>query len=186
MQAASIFNYRTLLSEDDAQAFKDALRQSMAFDLDQWLSTYGASLGTPTAIVDPLTNTLTSIAMTYSNPYQDPVDEPIYYTRLDLGAYLSCCLRYLTADDITSLDTLCAWFQAKHGLYFTPAKLAMSVVSPDPIRVDRQLIQVSVVDGNYVWVGQVTLYVVAADHLALRAYPGLAKGLQWSDVLPTP
>lgn len=176
-------NYQGLLGLPSSTAFTKAIQQAIGVDLTYWESYYGVTLGTPEDNPSSDDPHATWVPVVYTNPCQDPDDEPLSYTRLNLGEYLDCCLRYLTADDIASSTTLCAWLLAKHGLYFDPADLTLGTITADPDRSDRQTIVATVAAGNYVWYGTVTLYVVASHHLALYAYPGTAKGLQWSDVL---
>lgn len=176
-------NYQSLLDQPSQAAFIAAIDQALGMDLAYWQSYYGVTLNAPTvdaSIDDPHA---ALVALTYANPFQDPENEPLSYLRLDLGEYLECCQRYLTADHVTDATALCAWFQSALGLYFDPTGLTLGSVTPDPDRTDRSTITVTVADGNYVWFGTATLYVVAANHLALYAYPGTAKGLIWPDVM---
>ena len=176
-------DYQPLLKQTDLLAFKGALNQVLAIDIDHWLSMNFATIGTPApadwSTDDPL---LTAVPVKYSNPYQDPIAEPMAYRRLELGAYMDCCLRYLKQSDIATVDALCAWFMSVHGLYFADTAISFTA-SIDPKDSAQTLVTVTVTDGNYVWVGNVILYQVADNSLRLLAYPGVARGLQWADVL---
>lgn len=182
--ATLTLHYKGLLGLPPAQAFAGAVSQALGgLDLTYWETYYGVILGTPSANAASSDPHDALCPVTYTNPCQDPDDEPLAYARLDLGEYLTCCQRYLTAADIASPTTLAAWFMTTHGIYFDPTALTIGTPTADPNRSDRQVVAITVADGNYVWYGTVTLYVVDSTHLAFHAYPGTAKGLQWSDVL---
>lgn len=177
-------NYQGLLALPSAQAFAGAVSQALGgLDLTYWETYYGVSLGIPTADGSSVDPHDTLCPVIYTNPCQDPSNEPLAYSRLNLGEYMACCQRYLTSDDIATSGTLANWFISKHGVYFDQPDLSIAAPAVDPERDDRQQVVITVADGNYVWYGQATLYLVDSTHLALLAYPGTAKGLQWSDVL---
>lgn len=175
-------DYSTLLDTDDLSAFQAAMSTFLAADFVNLLKQTQCTLGLPVAssVSYPL---LTEVPLVSSSPRQAQ-PESIGYTRLNLGNYLDCCLRYISLNDAGSPETVANWLQFKHHLWFDPAKLTLGPLTADPAgRNDRQLMTVAVAATNYLWAGTATLYVVAADHIALQAYPGVAKGLLQSDVM---
>lgn len=177
-------NYKGLLTLPSMQAFTGAVSQALgSVDLTYWETYYGVTLGVPVADAASTDPHATLCPITYTDPSQDPANEPLSYRRLNLGEYMDCCSRFVTAADLLDTSTLAAWFVAKHGVYFDPADLTIAPAVADPTFADRQAVAVTVAGSNYVWYGQATLYLVDSTHLALRAYPRVAKGLQWSDAL---
>jgi hypothetical protein len=174
-------DYTSLLALPDSEAFTNALSTTLAVDFTQLLSNLSVTMGLPT-VPDSTQPQLTDVPLTSTNPAQTQ-PESIEYVRLNLGQYMDCCQRYISQANAASAATVAAWLQSAHGLWFDPTKLTLSAITSDPTRTDRQLMTVSVDPTNYVWVGSVTLYVVAANHLALLARPGVAKGLIQADVM---
>lgn len=177
-------NYQGLLGLPSPQAFTQAMAQATGIDLAYWEGYYGVSIGVPAQDPSQPTDlTATLVPVAYSDPTQDPDNEPLSYRRLVLGDYLACCQRFLTPTDAASPTALSAWLAATHGLYFAPTDLVLGTVVVDPALPDRLDLTVTVAPGNYVWTGAATLFIVTPNHLARLAYPGVAKGLIWSDVL---
>jgi hypothetical protein len=174
-------DYSSLLALPDNEAFTNAMSTTLAVDFTNLLSQLSVTMGLPTT-PDSTQPQLTDVPLTSTNPAQTQ-PESIEYMRLDLGQYMDCCQRYISQANAASATTVAAWMQSEHGLWFDPTTLTLGTITQDPTRSDRTLMTVSVATTNYVWVGTVTLYVVAANHLALLAYPGVAKGLIQADVM---
>jgi hypothetical protein len=175
-------DYSTLLDMPDLSAFQNAMSMVLVTDFVNLLKQTQCTMGLPVAAstTDPL---FTEVPLVSSSPLQAQ-PENIGYERLDFGAYLECCLRYISLNDAESQPNVANWLQFKHNLWFDPSKLSLGPLTTDPSgRTDRQLKTVSVAPTNYLWTGTATLYVVAANHIALLAYPGVARGLIQSDVM---
>lgn len=175
-------DYSTLLDMDDLSAFQNAMSMVLTTDFPNLLKQTRCTLGLPIAssLTDPLA---TSVPLLSTSPRQAQ-PESIAYARLDLGAYMECCLRYLSVNDAESPTNVANWLQFKHHLWFDPAKLVLGPLTTDPSgRSDRQLMTVATAATNYLWTGVATLYVVPANHLAIQATPGVARGLQQPDVM---
>lgn len=178
----AMLDYSALLDESDLTAFQNAMSTVLATDFPYLLQQTMCTLGLPTTPnnSDP---TFTEVPLTSTSPMQ-PQPENICYYRMNLGQYMDCCQKYISVTEAASAASVAAWMQSEHNLWFDPTKLTLGSLTADPSgRQDRQLMTVSVDATNYVWVGSVTLYVVAVNHIALLAYPGVAKGLQQSDVM---
>ena len=178
---AGELDYASLLALSDEQALLSALSTKLVTDFSALLTKLSVTMGLPT-VPNSATPTYTSVPLISTNPAQTQ-PESINYTRLNLASYMTCCQHYLSTADAVSAETVAAWFQSEHGLWFDPTKLTLSTQTVDSTRSDRMLMTVTVDPTNYVWVGSVTLYVVAANHLALLAVPGVAKGLIQADVM---
>lgn len=174
-------DYSMLLAEDDLTAFQNAMSTTLALDFPHLLDQLSVTMGLPTE-PDSTQPLLAYVPLTSTNPAQ-PQPEGISYSRLDTGQFMECCQRYISQANAATAATVAAWMMSEHNLWFDPAKLTLSSITQDPHRSDRQLMTVTVDPTNYVWTGSVTLYVVVANHLALLAKPGTAKGLIQADVM---
>jgi hypothetical protein len=173
-------DYANLLGLPDIQAFEQALSTTLVTNWTTLLTKLSVTMGVPTT-PDSDQPTLTDVPLTSALPSQTQ-PEYVEYTRLDFSAYMACCQRYISVDNAATAATVATWLQSVHGLWFDPTTLTLGTVTPDPTRSDRSTMTVSVAATNYVWVGTVTLYVVADNHLALLAQPGTAKGLVQADL----
>jgi hypothetical protein len=174
-------NYPVLLAMPDEQALISAISRTRYLDFQALLTRYTATLSPPSPVEGAVSN-LTYVSLVTTDARQADSSDVIQYERLDLGDYMACCELYLTAANAVSPSTVAAWMMINHGLWFDPLLLTITAAVPDPSRLDRQLMTVSVNSSNYVWVGSVTLYVVPANHLGLLAKPGISTGIRLSDV----
>lgn len=180
-------NYPALLAGPDRDAFISAMTTSHGSNFGNLLTQFNADLGVPACPPNqPATETaLPLVPLTISPAPPGPPLAPlatVLYTRLDFGHYMECCQRYLSNGEATDAASVADWLMREHRLWFDPTKLTLSAITPDPDEPDRSLLTVSVAATNYVWIGSVTLYVVASNHLALLAKPGVSTGIRPSDV----